>query len=411
MRTTSDKLVFSNVRAVLPDSIVDSASLTIENGIIARIAGERIKSDEPATREIDLSGLTLFPGFIDVHIHGAAGVDTMDASVNELRRIGEFLARNGGTAWLPTLVPAPVEQYGRAVRAIEEAMQEQAGSLPTEARVLGIHYEGPFVNSEQCGALHKEHFRTFRTEADVDDLPIAHAVSKEQHAGGVRTQATQAVHMMTLAPEVEGGIELINELNRRGWIVSIGHTRATRAVLDQALVAGARHLTHFMNAMTPLHHRDLGTVGWGLTHDDVSIDIIADGIHIDREILRVIVKSKRAASVSLISDAIAAAGQGDGDYEIWGEKITVKDGRTSNTRGSIAGSVITMLDAVRTMLSLGFSESAVARMASLNPARLLGIDHECGSIEEGKRADLVALDQDGHVRMTFIGGQLAYAAE
>lgn len=407
MSATSDKLVLSNARAVLPNRVIDSSSVIIENEIIARIAGERVKSDHQVTRQIDLSGLRLFPGFIDVHIHGAAGVDMMDATADDLRSVAEFLARRGVTAWLPTLVPAPVGQYEQAVRAIEQVMKEQAGSPRARARVLGVHYEGPFVNREQCGALHKEHFRTFRNDADVDDLPtIANAVSDAMHAGRV---STQALHMMTLAPEVEGGIDLIAELKKRNWIVSIGHTRADRSVLDDARKAGARHMTHFMNAMTPLHHRDIGAVGWGLTHDDVTFDLIADGIHIGRSILKLIVRAKNAERVSLISDAIAAAGMGDGDYEIWGEKISVRNGRTSNTRGSIAGSVITMVDAVRTMLSLGFAEPDIARMASLNPARLLGVAQDCGSIEEGKRADLVAIDENQNVRATIVGGKIAYS--
>ena len=167
-------------------------------------------------------------------------------------------------------------------------------------------------------------------------------------------------------------------------------------------------MMHFMNAMTPLHHRDIGAVGWGLTHDDVTCDLIADGIHIDRSILKFITKTKSTERVSLISDAIAAAGLGDGDYKIWGEQINVTNGRTQNDRRSIAGSVITMLDAVRMMLSLGFSESEVARMASLNPARLLGIDFDYGSIDEGKRADLVALDDASNVRLAIIGGRIAF---
>jgi N-acetylglucosamine-6-phosphate deacetylase len=212
--------------------------------------------------------------------------------------------------------------------------------------------------------------------------------------------------MMTVAPEIEGGVELISELRQRGWIVSIGHTRATVAVLDQALQAGARHMTHFMNAMPPLHHREPGPVGWGLTHDEVTCDVIADGVHVDASVLKLILRSKTAERISLISDAIAATGLDDGEYQIWGEKIQVEKGRTQNARGHIAGSVITMLDAVRMMLSLGFSESEVARMASLNPARLLGMDDDCGSIEEGKRADLVALDQEGKVRLTVVGGRV-----
>jgi N-acetylglucosamine-6-phosphate deacetylase len=210
--------------------------------------------------------------------------------------------------------------------------------------------------------------------------------------------------MITLAPEVCGGVELVRELKARGWIISIGHTRADLKVLDEAYDAGARHMTHFMNAMAPLHHRNPGPIAWGLSREDVTFDVIADGIHLDPFMLRVLLKIKSAPGISLISDAIAAAGKGDGDYEIWGETITVKNGRTANAAGSIAGSVISMLDAVRLMHSLGVSWVDLAQMASSNPARLLGVDKVCGSIEVGKRADLVALDQDGNVKLTLIGG-------
>jgi N-acetylglucosamine-6-phosphate deacetylase len=214
--------------------------------------------------------------------------------------------------------------------------------------------------------------------------------------------------MTTVAPEIDGGIRLIDELSKRGWIVSIGHTRANREELDQAFAAGARHMTHFMNAMTPLHHRSPGPVDWGLMNAEVTCDLIADGIHLDPAILELILRNKTPERVSLISDAIAAAGRGDGEYEIWGEIITVKNGRTQNAQGNIAGSVITMLEAVRLMLSLGFTERQVAQMSSTNPARLLRIDNECGSIEAGKRADLVALDDQGAVRLTIVGGQVAF---
>jgi len=414
-----NSLLLRGARIIAPDRLVQQGAVLIEAGRIARVFDAAPSQPLAADSVIDLDGLTLFPGFIDVHIHGAVGVDTMTASADDLRRVGEFLARNGVTAWLPTLVPSPQEQYERAIGAIEDAMAQasicdperrseyrlQSGfadseKAPTEvgtldtchARILGVHYEGPFVSSEQCGALHREHFRTFSGALDIDSLPtIASEI---------------AVHMMTLAPEIEGGAELIKLLRARGWIVSLGHTRAPVEVLDQALQAGANHLTHFMNAMPPLHQRAPGPVGWGLLHDDVTCDVIADGIHIDPLMLKLILRTKTAERVSLISDSIAAAGLGDGNYEIWGEGISVNNGRTQNARGSIAGSVITMLDAVRMMLSLGASEVEVARMASTNPARVLGIDQDCGSIEEGKRADLIALDQDGNVRLTIVGGRV-----
>ena len=376
-------LVLNNARVVLPDREIDGGSVVIEDGRIASI------SEEAAVQGFDLTGLVLIPGFIDVHIHGAVGIDVMDATADQLCAISEFLATQGVTAWLPTFVPAADRNYASAVEAIAKAAQSLRG-----ARVLGVHYEGPFVNSAQCGALHTEYFKTYSGPGDVDGLPVPSSL----------------VRMITLAPEVDGGVELVRELKSRGWVISIGHTRAPLDVLDRAFEAGARHMTHFMNAMAPLHHRAPGPIAWGLSRDDVTCDVIADGIHLDPFMLRLLMKVKRSRGISLISDAIAAAGKGDGDYNIWGETITVKNGRTSNAAGSIAGSVITMLDAVRMMRSLGISYVELAAIASSNLARLLGIDRDCGSIEIGKRADLVALDDAGNVKLTLIGGDVVFRA-
>ncbi len=391
----ANTVLLRNTRAVLPDRIIDETSILIQDGLIKRIFDSPSSESSPVESILDLKDLTLLPGFIDLHIHGAVGVDTMDASVDALRHVSEFLASQGVTAWLPTLVPAPQSQYEKAVNAVEQLMNEQqAADQYKAARVIGLHYEGPFVNTAQCGALRSAYFRSFSSVSQLDDLPVP------KNKSGVR--------MMTLAPEIEGGIELVHELNKRGWVISIGHTRAEYGVLDRAFHAGARHLTHFMNAMSPFHHRAPGPVAWGLTRDDVSFDVIADGIHLDPVVLRLLVKLKTPDRLALISDAIAAAGHGDGEYKIWGETITVKDGRTQNQRGSIAGSVITMLDAARMMRSLGSSESDIALMSATNPAELLGLAQACGSIEEEKRADLVAIAEKGNVRLTMVGGEIAF---
>jgi N-acetylglucosamine-6-phosphate deacetylase len=212
--------------------------------------------------------------------------------------------------------------------------------------------------------------------------------------------------MMTIAPEIQGGIELVDQLKRRGWIVSIGHTRAEFELLDKALAAGAQHMTHFMNAMAPFRQRSPGPIGWGLLRDDVTCDVIADGIHLDRHALELILKSKGAERLVLISDAIAAAGLGDGDYQIWGESISVTHGQTRNSRGNIAGSVISLLDAVHTMQSLGVSEVDLSLMSSTNPAKLIGLEGECGSIAAGKGADLVALDAANKIVMVMVNGEV-----
>ncbi|HYE64066.1 MAG TPA: N-acetylglucosamine-6-phosphate deacetylase [Pyrinomonadaceae bacterium] len=382
-------------RVVLPQRVAEDLSVLVEDGRIARLS----KSEESVRREacavLDLNGLTLFPGFIDVHIHGALGVDTMEASAFDLQRVARFLASHGVTAWLPTFVPAPEEDYRRAARAAGQLFIEQQ-EHPAAARVLGVHYEGPFINRAQCGALRPAYFRAFDDPSDLDPLATI------ENDGAVR--------MMTVAPEIEGGVELVRELRGRGWVVPLGHTRASVEVLDRACEAGARHMTHFLNAMSPLHHRAPGPIGWGLLRDDVTCDLVADGVHSDRLMLRLVLRCKTAERLMLISDAVAPTGLGDGHYHIWGETITVSDGRTCNARGSIAGSVITMRDGVRMMLSLEVPATDVARMAAYNPARLLRVSEDCGSIEEGKRADLTALDDEGSVRLTLVGGRVAFDA-
>jgi N-acetylglucosamine-6-phosphate deacetylase len=322
------------------------------------------------------------------------GVDTNNTDQAGLEIVGRFLAGKGVTAWLPTFVPDSEANYRRSIAVIDQFMSRQ-DARDTGARVAGVHYEGPFVSQKQCGALQQQFFKTFRTSDDLDVLP--------------RLRDSSAAHLTTVAPEIEGGIALVKELVKQGWIVSIGHTRASFDLLEEAFAAGAHHMTHFMNAMAPLHHRTPGPIAWGLFHDQVTCDVIADGVHLDQRMLQVLFKLKGAAGLSLISDAIAATGLGDGDYQIWGETINVTQGRTSNGAGSIAGSVISMLDAVRLMKSLGVSDVEVARMASSNPAQLLGIADQFGSIEAGKRADLVALNEQCDVVLTIIGGEIVFS--
>jgi N-acetylglucosamine-6-phosphate deacetylase len=367
---------------------------------IAVLNGEIVIDSLVSEPEIvDCRGCQLLPGFIDVHNHGAVGVDVNSASAEELLKVAEFLARRGVTAWLPTLVPDSDENYERAISEIDRLMEMQKDKPVAQA--LGVHYEGVFANEAMCGALHSKYFKTY--EAETAKHTGEHATTRNAVS---LPKLRNGVHMTTLAPEVDGGIDLIKQLVSEGWIVSIGHTRADAKTLDAAFAAGARHITHFFNAMTGIHHRELGVAGWGLARPDVTFDIIADGIHVDPAMLKFACQAKGINKVSLISDSVAPTGIGDGDFELWGEMVSVVNGRTRNERGSIAGSVITMLDAVRMMRSLGFSDDDVAKMASGNPAKLIGVSGSRGSIEVGKRADIVALNKDGGVEFVMIGGEM-----
>ena len=384
-------LLLRNANRILSNENSAKSSILVINENIGELAEDE-KTFEFDER-IELTGATVYAGFVDFHIHGAVGVDVNAANADDLRRMAKFLAAQGVTGWLPTFVPDADENYLKVISAIDEVMRTQdlAESEPA-ARILGVHYEGVFANEKMCGALRPKYFKQFKKGNEIDELP----------------KLKNGVHLTTLAPEIENGIELIKKLTGENWIVAVGHTNAKPEVLDRAFDAGARHLTHFFNAMTAIHHREIGVAGWALSNENATFDIIADGVHVAPPMLKFAARAKTPDKVSLISDSILPAGLGDGEYRVWDENIAVKNGKTENERGSIAGSVITMLDAVKMMRSLGFSEREVSQMASLNPAKLLGIAQNYGSIEPGKRADLVALDAAGNVELTVIGGRIAF---
>lgn len=376
-----NSILLKNVTAILPNQILENASILVDDGQIAKISIGNLKADET----INLDNKIVYAGFIDIHNHGAVGVDTNEAGVDGFIEVGKFLAENGVTAWLPTFVPDSDENYRKQIEKLERVRLIQA-DLPI-AQVVGVHYEGVFANVQMCGALRPQYFKTF-TGNELGELPTL----------------ADGIHHTTYAPEIEGGIELTKELKKLGWIPSIGHTKADFETLENAFAAGAKHITHLFNAMTGVHHRNLGVAGWALTKDEISCEIIADKIHVHPKMLRLAVKNKPSDKLLLVSDSVSPTGLGDGDFEIWNEKVSVVNGRTQNERGSIAGSVITMLDAVRNMLSIGFSPIEVSKMASANPAKLLGIEKDYGSIEVGKRADLVVLDEQGKVVFSMVGG-------
>jgi N-acetylglucosamine-6-phosphate deacetylase len=385
-------MLLQNAKIILSQGESLQGSVVIEHGFITQILPDAKAENLKATQVFNLADANLQAGFIDIHNHGAVGVDVNTASTEDLRKVSAFLAGKGITAWFPTLVPDSDENYRKIIDSIDKLMETQTNE--PIAQVLGIHYEGIFANVKMCGALRPEFFKTFGNGNEIARIP------KLKHS--------DAIHLTTLAPEIEGGIELVKELKKQNWIVSIGHTKADAATLESAFDAGASHVTHLFNAMTGVHHREIGVAGWALTKDEISCEIIADGVHIAPPMLKFAYKNKSAGKLTLVSDSVAPTGLGDGNFELWGEKLSVVNGKTQNERGSIAGSVITMLDAVKMMLSLGLSETEVSQMASANPARILGIEKTHGAIEVGKRADLVALDDAGNVRFSMVGGKVAF---
>lgn len=396
------QVLLFNARVILANEIRRGGVL-VHDGRIAHIFGSDQKpAGLSANETMDLVGAYLAPGLIDIHIHGSAGVDVQAADEQYLAKLSEFLFSEGVTGYFPTLVPADERRYRDAIASIGSYVQKQddVNSANRGARILDIHFEGPFVNEHRCGALQPEHFRSY----DGDPRSI------EVFTSDPPNSQTSIPRLMTLAPEIHGGLDLTRELTNRGVRVLIGHSQADPDVLHQAARFGARHITHFPNALEGLHHRKPGAVAWALVRDDITLDCIADFHHVHPLMLRLMYQSKGADGMALISDAIMPAGLGDGEFAVWGEKITVRNGRTSLTReggkDTIAGSVITMREALKNIIGLGVPIHEAVRMATLVPARVAGIDSDYGSIEEGKRADLIVFDDDLTVRFAAVQGKL-----
>lgn len=297
--------------------------------------------------------------YVDLHIHGAFGVDVLTAAPADLDRLASGLAARGVAGFLPTLVPQPPVEMAATVARLSAWMGSRHAGDGRGAQPLGIHFEGPFVSRARCGALHPSNF--------LDGTDAGAVGAFFEIASGAPGRG-----MTTLAPEIPGGIAVAREFARRGFVVSIGHTEADAATLDAAFAAGARHMTHFGNAMKPLHHRDVGPIGWGLISDGVTVDVVADGHHLSQEMLRLVLRAKGEGRVALVSDAMPAAGLADGDYAVWGETLTVKGGAARNAAGALAGSTALLDDCVAGLTSIGVSRDAARRMASDVPLRVLG---------------------------------------
>lgn len=298
------------------------------------------------------------PVFVDLHIHGAFGVDVLTASPADMDRLALGLWSRGVSDFLPTLVPLPLVAMADAVTRLSGWIRSRRANDGRGAMPLGLHFEGPFVSAARCGALHRKDF--------LDGTDPRAMGAFFEIAGSAPGRG-----MTTLAPEIPGGIAVVREFVKRHFLVSIGHTEADASTLDAALAAGARHMTHFGNAMKPLHQRDVGPIGWGLTTDGVTVDVIADLRHLAPEMLRLVLKAKGESRVALISDAMPAAGLADGEYAVWGETLTVKNGAARNAAGALAGSLALLDTCVASLASIGVSPDAARLMAADVPRRVL----------------------------------------
>ncbi len=385
------KTVFTATRLYTPVEEIENPLLIVEDGMITEVSSRLTEEAPGGISLIDFGDAILSPGFVDIHMHGGAGLDLMRASPSELPHLGKFLATHGVTGYFATTVAAPLDVTCSALERLADAI-EAARATPddfAQARPLGIHLEGPFLSHKRRG-VHPPEFLVAPTVAVFERLWQA---------------ARGHVRMLTIAPEIPDAMEVIAEAARRKVCVSIGHSDAEMPIARDAVKAGASHATHTFNAMRPLDHRAPGIIGEVLSDDQLSADIIVDGIHVDPAVVKVFLRAKGHERAVLITDAISATGMPDGRYQLGPIEVDVKDGKcTSN--GSLAGSVLTMDRAVRNVTK--FSEWTLrdaVQAATLNPARAVALAARHGILAKGAAADFTVLSPAGEVLKTVVRGR------
>jgi len=360
---------------------IEQGSLLIENG--------KIKEINPLTYNdediLDADGLYVSSGFIDVHIHGAGGFDTMDGTIEAINTIAKTIAKHGTTSFTPTTMTVSIEAIHKSMEVIKKLKETGTEG----AHVLGAHLEGPFINPDAIGAQNPDYLLS----------PTISAYNKMVKG------CEDAVISITLAPEVPGAKELIKYLSGKDIICSIGHTKATYEEAIEAIECGASHSTHLYNVMTPFTHRNPGVVG-AIFDSNITTETISDGIHISYPSLRIAYKQKTTDNVLLITDAMMACSMIDGEYSLGGQNVTVTDGAARLKNGALAGSVLTLDKAVNNVYknsTLPLYE--IVKMASYNGAKHCKVDDHKGQIKEGYDADLILFDDNINIKKVFILGK------
>lgn len=363
---------------------------TLHDSVLVIDGGRIIDIVENGPYDIDYRGYSAIPGLIDTHTHGCGGIEvTSIKSMNELGELAKCYAKFGVTAFLPTTVTAPHETLIRVANIVRQYVKQSSGK--NGARVLGLNMEGPYINPKRRGAQNPSAIR----------LPsISEFNQYYEESGGL-------VKIMTIAPELNGSIELIKHLSNIGVIPSIGHTDADYETTMRAIALGASRATHLFDAMTGIHHRELGAAMALLDSGDVYIELITDLVHLKPETILFAIKYAGIHRVVAVTDSMPAAGLGEGEYELGGLRVIVKGGKATLPDGTLAGSVLTMDNALRNLVKIGVRLSDALMMTSTNPAKSVG-EHRMGCLKPGCLADFIVIDDELRVLATYIGGEVAY---
>lgn len=377
-------MLIKNCNIIFIDKI-EKGSVLIENG--------KIKEINPTTpyegETIDANGLYLSPGFIDVHIHGSAGYDTMDGTFKAINEIAKAIAKHGTTSFTPTTMTVASEDILQSMKVIKEAKLNGTDG----ANVLGAHLEGPFISPKAIGAQNPKYV-------------LAPSI---ENFNKIVEDYEDAVVSITLAPEVDGAEELIKYLSDKSIKVSMGHTKATYEEAMNGINCGCSHATHLFNAMTGFAHREPGVVG-AVFDSPITTETISDGIHISYPSLRTAYKVKGTDKVLLITDAMMACSMPDGMYSLGGQDVVVKNGAARLKDGTLAGSILTLDKAVKNVYNnSNYDLFEVVKMATYNAAKHCKVENKKGLIKEGYDADLLLFDKDIDIKHVIINGKLNYS--
>lgn len=382
-----NSILIKNAKIYSEDGVLDKGAMFIQDGQIIGIYPQ-IPTNLPEHDVIDGSGYNLIPGFIDGHIHGANGADVMDATEDALDKMASFLPREGTTSFLATTITQAQEYIENALINIRDYHKKNG-----HAEVLGVHLEGPFVEKKRAGAQPVQYI----VEPDLE------LFNKWQKLSGNK------IKTITMAPEHRQGGSFISSLYKQGVNVSAGHTDTDFQGMKKAVTEGVRQVTHLCNAMSGIHHRDIGVVGAAFQLKELHAELICDGIHVSPEMMQLIVNNVGTERLIMITDSMRAKGLVPGDYELGGQPVTVTEDRAVLEDGTLAGSILKMNEGAKQMLRLsGVTLSEIIQMASVNPAKQIGIYDRKGSIAVGKDADVLLIDDNMIIQYTICHGVIAY---
>ncbi|HKT50699.1 MAG TPA: N-acetylglucosamine-6-phosphate deacetylase [Candidatus Angelobacter sp.] len=380
-------LIVTASQLFTPLESIASPFIVIEDGYVTSV-GSQNEAAVPPGKILAFKDQVLAPAYLDIHLHGSGGHDVMEADDTALMAIESMLASRGVAAYLPTTVTAAEDRTLRALEHLGKAMRK--GVQPGRTTPVGIHLEGPFISCAKRGVHPPEHLVA----------PSPEKLERYWEASG------GTLRMLTIAPEIPGAIETIRHARQLGIRCSIGHSNATYEEATAGIAAGATHATHTFNAMRALDHRDPGILGAVLQHRELTADIIADGIHVHPSVVDLFIRAKGLDRAILITDAISATGMPEGRYDLGGLEVEVKDERCQYN-GKLAGSVLTLERAIRNVMSFSkLNLQDALRLVTLNPALLIGMSEERGSLKPGSRADIVVLTPEGQLVQTLLGGEV-----